>query len=190
MNKLHNDVTHFNEIFKTYKEQFTLFAKSYIRDSAVAEDIYMESMVVYWEKHNTLPSDTNIPAYILTIVKNKSLNYLRHLHIQREAEEMLYSHSQRELDLRISTLEACEPTELFLNDIKKIVMITLDALPQKTREVFMMSRNTDLTNQEIAWKMGISVKGVEFHINKALKVFRVELKDYLSLLALIFPFSI
>jgi len=179
MNKLHNDVTHFNEIFKTYKEQFTLFAKSYIRDSAVAEDIYMESMVVYWEKHNTLPSDTNIPAYILTIVKNKSLNYLRHLHIQREAEEMLYSHSQRELDLRISTLEACEPTELFLN-----------ALPQKTREVFMMSRNTDLTNQEIAWKMGISVKGVEFHINKALKVFRVELKDYLSLLALIFPFSI
>ena len=62
------------------------FANSYVRDPIVAEDIYVESMMQYWEKRTELPTDINVPAYILTSVKNRALNYLRHLGVRTEAE--------------------------------------------------------------------------------------------------------
>ena len=68
---------------------------------AAAEDIYMEAIIQYWEKRKELPADTNIPGYILTTVKNKSLNYLRHQAIRTDVEDQLYDHRQRELNFRI-----------------------------------------------------------------------------------------
>lgn len=65
---------------------------------AAAEDIYMEAIIQYWEKRKELPADTNIPGYILTTVKNKSLNHLRHQTIRTDVEDQLYDHRQRELN--------------------------------------------------------------------------------------------
>lgn len=146
---------------------------------AVAEDIYMEAIIQYWEKRYNLPPDTNIPAYILTSVKNKALNHLRHQSIRIDAEDQLYDHRQRELNFRISSLDSCDPSELFTNEVKKIIQDTLNELPEQTRTIFFESRFENKTNREIAAKLGISIKTVEFHISKALKLFRIRLKDYL-----------
>lgn len=146
---------------------------------AVAEDIYMEAIIQYWEKRYDLSPDTNIPAYILTSVKNKALNHLRHQSIRIDAEDQLYDHRQRELNFRISSLESCDPSELFTNEVKKIIQDTLNELPEQTRTIFFESRFENKTNREIAAELGISIKTVEFHISKALKLFRLRLKDYL-----------
>lgn len=146
---------------------------------AVAEDIYMEAISQYWEKRYDLSSDTNILGYILTSVKNKALNHLRHLNVRTDAEDQLYNHRQRELNFRISSLESCDPTELFTSEVKQIIRDTLDELPKQTRKIFFESRYENKTNREIAAELGISIKTVEFHISKALKLFRSRLKDYL-----------
>lgn len=173
---------HFATLFEEYKEPFTLFANSYIKDIAVAEDIYIEAMMQYWEKRHTLPADTNIPAYILTAVRNKALNHLRHLNVKTEVEEHLFKHTTRELNFRITSLEACDPTELFTEEMEKIIRQTLAELPEQTRLIFFKSRYENKTNREIAEELNVSIKTVEFHITKALKVFRVKLKDYLPVL--------
>ena len=174
------DNTHtFNELFKKHKEPFILFAKSYVRDSMIAEDIYMESIVQYWEKRDSLPHDTNIPAYILTIVKNKALNYLRHQIVEENMLGKLESFSLKEVQMNLSSLEACNPYELFIEDIQKIVDETLSRLSENTKEVFYLSRFSNLTNKEIAQKINISEKGVEYHINRALKALKIALQDYL-----------
>ncbi len=48
------------------------FANTYVRDWDVAEDITTEALIYYWENRNTLSEVSNIPAYILTIIKQKS----------------------------------------------------------------------------------------------------------------------
>ena len=152
---------------------------------AAAEDIYMEAIIQYWEKRKELPADTNIPGYILTTVKNKSLNYLRHQAIRTDVEDQLYDHRQRELNFRISSLESCDPSALFTVEVKEIIRKTLNELPEQTRAIFFKSRYESKTNREIAAELEVSIKTVEFHISKALKLFRSRLKDYLPALLIL-----
>ncbi|GKG72000.1 RNA polymerase sigma-70 factor [Parabacteroides sp. AM58-2XD] len=172
----------FSTLFGQFKEPFILFANSYVRDMAAAEDIYMEAIIQYWEKRKELPADTNIPGYILTTVKNKSLNHLRHQVIRTDVEDQLYDHRQRELNFRISSLESCDPSDLFTVEVKEIIRKTLNELPEQTRAIFFKSRYESKTNREIAAELEVSIKTVEFHISKALKLFRSRLKDYLPVL--------
>lgn len=116
---------------------------------------------------------------MLTIIKNKSLNYLEHEQVRMRAEEAINTHKQRELDLRIATLEACEPESIFNTEIQRIVYKTLEQLPEQSRHIFILSRYHNAPNKKIAEQLGISIKSVEFHITKALKLLRLELKDYL-----------
>lgn len=96
---------------------------------------------------------------------------------------------QRELDIRISTLEACNPEDIFSTEVQQIITDTLALLPEQTRRVFEMSRFENKTNREIAEELQITVKGVEYHITKALKPLRVSLKDYLPLFYFFFFFQ-
>ena len=162
----------FSEFFHENQEKFLSFAYSYIRDRQEAEDILMEAMITLWENRDKWEEDSNLHGLLLTIIKNKALNYLAHLQVRLRAEEEINSHSQRELDLRISTLEACEPDAIFDSEIQHIVQKALKRMPNQ-------SRYQNTPNKKIAEQLGISVKSVEFHITKALKILRTELKDYL-----------
>lgn len=169
----------FSKFFQENQEKFLSFAYSYIRDREEAEDILMESIITLWENRDKWEKDSNPHALLLTIIKNKALNYLAHVQVRLRAEEEINSHKQRELDLRISTLEACEPDTIFNTEIQQIVRKALERMPEQSRQIFMLSRYQNTPNRKIAEQLGVSVKSVEFHITKALKILRVELKDYL-----------
>ena len=187
MEERQTDARLFTTLFERYKEPFTLFAHSYLRDMPSSEDIYEEAMLQYWERRHLLPPSTNIPAYILTSIKNKALNHLRHHNIRMDAEEQMLDHHTRELNFRIASLEACDPQQLFAEEIQKLVREALEKLPEQSRLIFYKSRFEDKTNPQIAEELGIHVKTVEYHITKTLKILRANLKDYLPLLFLIYP---
>lgn len=172
----------FTQLFNKYKEPFTCFALSYIQDREAAEDIFMDAMLYYWERIDTIPQDTNIPGYILTVVKHKCLNYLRHINIKDEAEAQILDMNERIINFRISTLEACNPQELFSKEIQDIIDNTLNNLPELTSSIFAKSRYENKTNAEIAKEMAISIKTVEYHISKVIKKLRMALKDYIVII--------
>ena len=111
-------------------------------------------------------------------IKNRSLNHLQHLEVRMRAEQHIGDMRQKELALRISTLEACDPDKLFCDEIQALVQEAISELPPTSREVFILSRMKNLPNKEIALRLDISVKTVEFHITRSLKQLRVQLKDY------------
>ena len=94
--------------------------------------------------------------------------------------EDIHSHGARMLRTRISTLEACNPEELFSEEARRLVNETLDRLPEKTRAIFIRSRFDGKSYKEIAAEMDVTVKSVEFEVSKAMKILRVALKDYLA----------
>ena len=76
-----NYTNNFNQFFIDYQRRFIHFASTYVHDEAVAEDFVIESIMYYWENKERLPSDINIPAYVLTVLKHKCIDYLRNLYI-------------------------------------------------------------------------------------------------------------
>ncbi|HBG41235.1 MAG TPA: RNA polymerase sigma-70 factor [Porphyromonadaceae bacterium] len=176
----------FNELFDNYYRQFVRFAIGYLKDSTMAEDYVSEAFIAYWENRNTLTADTNPPAYILAIVKNKCINHLQREQMRQRVEKQLSDHSLWALTTRINTLEACNPEMIFSNEVKEIIDRTLSDLPEKTRQIFLLSRNEDLSHKEIAERITLSTKAIEFHISKALAALRISLKDFMILLPFAF----
>lgn len=176
-----SEIKEFNKLFSSYQGIFIRFAKTYIQDEETAEDIVVDSLVYYWENRHSLTSRSNIPAYIMEVVKHKSLNHLRNQRLREDIEQNLWMHMERVRRLKITTLEACDPEELFGSEAQRLIDETLDSLPEKTRTIFIMSRYENKTHKEIAEQLGLSTKSIEFHITKALNVLRKKLKDYLPL---------
>lgn len=182
MNKSENLA--FSNIYTSYYKKSFLFAKSYVHDDWVAEDIASESLIKLWDKLKK-EEITNIELWLLTILKNSALDYLRHEKVKTNALENICGWQQYELSTRIAALEACDPQEIFSEEIKQIVQSTIRELPKQTRYIFTLSRFQHKTNKEIADLTGISVKAVEYHITKALRILRIALKDYLPFLLFI-----
>ena len=108
----------FNEIYTSYYKRAFLFVKSYVHDEAAAEDIASEALIKLWErsKEDDWEEKTMLP-FLLTILKNKSLDYLKHEEVKRTAIEVMTGWRQYELNIRISTLEACNPEEIFSEEV-------------------------------------------------------------------------
>jgi len=172
----------FNEIYTIYYQKCFLFAKSYVHNVDVADEFASEAMVKLWENFNSTNDVLNNQAFLLTVIKNLSLNHLRHEQMKLEVHESILNATQREIDLRISTLESCNPDLLFSEEVRTLFEKTLAKLPEQTRMVFNLSRLEDKSNKAIAELFGISVKGVDYHIAKAIKLLRINLKDYLPVL--------
>lgn len=172
------DLGAFNRLFGEYQQRFIRYAVSYIADADAAEDIVMESFVAAWGKRDALTAGSFAP-YTLTIVRNKCLNYLRAQKVRMRAAENIHSHGARMLRMRIETLQASDPEELFSEEARRLVEKTLASLPERTREAFVRSRFHGQSYKQIADELGTTVKSVEFEVSKAMKRLRTVLKDYL-----------
>lgn len=175
----------FSEIYTNYYKRSFLFVKSYIRDDMMAEDIVSESLIKFWEtsKQETIQHPQSL---LLTILRNNTLNYLKHREVRQKAIDTMSSRMVRDLDYRITTLEACDPQEIFSSEITRIIQETMQSLPEQTRRVFEMSRYESLSVKEIAEELAISPKSIEYHITKSLKALRIALKDYLPVFYFLF----
>jgi len=175
----------FNAVYTKYYRKSFLFVKSYVHDELVSEDIVSESLIKLWERMKSHPVE-HIHSYLFAILKNSSLDYLKHESIARMAFKTLNDHLIREQEIRISVLQACDPDEIFSTEIERIIRETLETLSERSRDIFMLSRFENKSNKEIAEIFNISVKGVDYHIALTLKMLRVSLKDYLPVFVCLF----
>lgn len=159
-----SDEPAFKTLFEVFQEEIFRFLLFKTKDSAVAEDLLQEVFLKLWKVRATLEEDRSIKNYLYTIADNISLNHIRHLKVvaahQHQADTKLFSSA----DNPHFILEEKEWTSR--------LMIAIERLPEKTRVIFLMSRIEDLTYNEIADRLSLSVKTVEGHMVKALKSLR------------------
>ncbi len=167
------DKTNFEQLFRLHFAALCSYAVKFLKDPEQAKEIVHEAFINLWEKRDTIDASKPVKAYLYTSVYNRSLNYIR-------------DHKKfTKLDLNV--VEEQQGAEEF-NDhdnLEKKIQEAIDKLPEKCREVFMMSRFDELKYSEIAEKLNISVKTVEAQMSKALKVLREHLSEFLTILLLI-----
>lgn len=180
-----NNKINFNILYSTYYKKSFLFTKSYVHDDQAAEDIASESLIKLWEFMKN--EDVVYPkVLLLKILKNKFLDYLKHQVIREEALNSINEFGMNDLEIRISSLETCIPDTLLSRELESLINEAIAKLPPQTRKIFEMSRFENKTNREIAETFHITTKGVEYHISNALKVMRMQLKDYLPVFYFLF----
>lgn len=175
----------FGRLFATWRARFERIACRYVRSAAVAEDLVSDSFMSFWENRGRIPADANLQAYILIIVRNKCLDWLRAQSLHTKIEQEVYELRRRVMAADIRSLQAFNPEEIFSEEVAAIVRQSLDRLPELTRDVFIARRFEEMSYKEIAQKYGITVRRVEFELEKAVKQLRVALKDYLPALAIL-----
>ena len=169
----------FKKLYEDYCDRLVTVSRLYVRDRMVAEDIVADSFVRLYRAAGSLPADVKLEAYLMTIVKNQSLNYLKSLQTHQRVEGEMGSHQDRMVQAGTRSLSSLDPQQLFASEIQRLVAGAMDTMPQMTRQVFSASRQSGKTYQEIADELGISNRRVHTEMEKALAALRVALKDYL-----------
>lgn len=176
----------FGSFYNMYYNRFCRYAYYYVNDRETAEDITHDAILYYWENRNRLSPETDVLGYLLLTVKNKCLNYLKHLQVEAEYNKKYQELYEWEVKARIMTLEDEDYGEMFTRDIMKIVARSLAKLPNQTQEIFRKNRFEYKSRKDIAIEMGVSLQKIDYHINKANDHLYKDLKDYLPILLIFF----
>lgn len=171
-----------SRLFLRYQQSFQAMAFKYVRNAAVAEDIVADSFLKVIEQKDELPAVSNIPAYICSIIRNNSLNYLSTKSRQLQIEGEIHSTQQLILQDSIRSLEMCDLNKLFSQEIQTITTASLMKMPALTRKIFRDIRQLDKTYKEVAAENKISTRRVDYELQKAMNILRVALIDFLCLM--------
>ncbi len=162
-----SDKEAFNILFYLYADKILNFAKSFYNDQADAEEVVQEVFLRIWLKRTEITNPKSFNAYIFTISKNFIFNNLRKIFHKKKYQE--YAYKAR------SAGENTTLNDYYFEEMVHAINEFIDQFPPKRREVFLLSRKQGLTNQEIAEKLKISIKAVEYHISHSLKSLRKSL---------------
>jgi len=182
------DSNAFESVFKFWYEPLVHFADEYISDLESARNIVQNIFMKLWEKHALVDPDSNLRAYLYIATRNACLSHLRHLRL----ETVYFEKSRKnyeDLQLNYEALEELKMEQIDFSNLEKLIQDTIDSLPERCREVFLMSRYDELKNKEIAEKLNISVKAVEANITRAMNKLRENTKEYLPELVLFLLFN-
>lgn len=166
----------FDELFRQYSRPLFYYAAKFV-DDEIARDIVQDVFVKLWSDESvTIRQSVN--ALLFTMVRNCCL---QHLEKQKVRNKYLQSTKLilREEELRFYMEEKASLLE---QELENKLNEVLNSLPERCRQIFVMSRFENRKNREIAEELYISVKAVEKQITKALGTIRMEMKDYLPLL--------
>ena len=176
----------FEDVYLSYFSKMKYFAKEYVISEEDAENIVQDVFVELWENKEMLNMHMNLIAYLFTTIKNKCLNHLRHKLVVQETANKLQEEYTISLRMNLDSLETFDNNLFSDQDIEKLISRALDALPEKCRAIFIMSKIEGKKHNEIAQELNISINTVGSQIGIAYKKLRTELQDYLPILLFLF----
>ena len=141
----------FDTYFRKLYLPLGMFALRIIGDADIAEDMVSDSFYKVWQKNLEGSEFKNFKSYMYQTVRNECLSYIRN---KKEIENI-----ENIPDITEESIDTSE------RDAK--IWKAIDELPEKCRQVFLLSKREGLSNEEIAEEMGVSIKTVKNQMTKA-----------------------
>lgn len=152
----------FAEIHRRYFKVLYRSAFNVLNDSEACMDIIQDIFTWFWE-HRSQHQMLSIKGYLLMAIKYQTANYIR----KGKVRENFILTQIEEITINEESLE--------LQELQRIVDSFTDELPDRSRLIFKMSREQNLSNKEIAKQLGITEKTVSGLLARALKKLRSDL---------------
>lgn len=158
MNKQKREI---EETFRCYYKPLCLYAMHYLHDMDLVEDVVQDCFVELWERMNVKQKVSSVKSYLYMMVRNRCLDILK--------KDNQIDHNSLPSDLE-NIIQDEEAEERSM--IEARLWTAIDSLPEKCREVFLLSKRDGLKYKEIGDKLNISVKTVENQVAKAIKTLK------------------
>ena len=155
------------ELFTYYYARLYDFSKSFLKLEQGIDDILQEVFIRIWHKRKNIKDPTTFNSYIFTITRNLLLNELRSRLNHKNLKDELQKLSTAQ---EYSSIEQHDFNELN-NKVDKVI----GELPGRQKEIFILSRSEGLSHKEIANKLQITTKTVEYHISLTIKSLKAKL---------------
>ncbi|MDR2927983.1 MAG: RNA polymerase sigma-70 factor [Cytophagaceae bacterium] len=168
----------YERMFAGFYVSLCSYACSILKDSEEAEDVVQKTFCLLWDRRNDIEIRTSVKSYLYRIVHNECMNRMRRIKI-RSQHDRIYADSKDE------QTNSTEENYLGL-ELDAVIRKAIDTLPPRCREVFVKSRMEQLSYSEIAEAMNISANTVENQMAKALRTLREILKEYMTVVWLLF----
>ena len=162
------------DIFYLYSLSLTRYAFHFVNDEERAKDMVQEVFYKLWRDREHLTVDTSLEAFLYTCVKNECLNFLKHERIR--GKYAWFRKRLRAIEIQQYDYEDPSQENLRMEELQEKIDSILESLPDKSRQIFKMSRFEEKKNKEIAEELDISLKAVEKHITRALKHLKKHLR--------------
>lgn len=172
----------FRFFFEKYYTDLCNFVNIYLNDPITTEDIVQDIYVYFWNKKENIRIETSVKSYLLKASKNKSLNYLRDEKARLVIQNKLAEESETSYEIPVISEDN--------HRLQEIIKKAVESLPEKCREIYILSKEKKLTYNEISNELGISVKTVENQMGNALKKMREFLRPYHDELFILFLIAI
>ena len=164
----------FETIFTKYYSVVKYFALMLLKSEEDAKDITQDVFTKLWTKPELWAEVPNPTPYIYTLTKSTTLNFIKHKKIELAYQEKVIEKSLiEELSQTEDPLNA-----IYYKEVKLIIQLTLDRLPEQRRKIFEMSRFENMSNNEIAEKLNLPLGTVKSRIFFTRQKLQEELKDF------------
>ncbi|MEX0982130.1 MAG: RNA polymerase sigma-70 factor [Bacteroidales bacterium] len=160
----------FEEIFHQFYPGMCSYADSLIKQPNVAEEVVQDVFYNIWKNRADLNIINSWQSYLYRSVFNNSMMYLRKAKRELTLNEQ-WADSQIESDENPSE-------EMDARELDTALLLALQGLPERTREIFNLSRFEGMKYREIANRLSVSVKTVEANMGKALRALRLSLDEF------------
>ena len=162
------DLESFRKYYDSYYEQLCRFLNLYSHDPQIIEDVLQEVFLKLWENRDSVEVE-HVKTYLFHAAKNQILNYLRN-------EQNRHYLLERWFDQQIEDKHNKECFDL--EKFSSVLDMAINCLPEKCKEIFILSRKENLRYKQIAEVKGISIKTVENQMGIALKKIRDFMTSY------------
>lgn len=167
----------FSEIYKTYYPKLFRFACDFIPCHEDAENLLHDAFIELWKNFGHVDTIKNINAYMFRLVRNKCLDYLKHKVHERAYEEQAVIEYRAGMDV----LDSMGDEQLMVGELADVIRNTVDQLPPRCKEIFIMSRVDGLGRNEIAERLELSANTVSVQLGIALRRLREVTDRYLEI---------
>jgi RNA polymerase sigma-70 factor (ECF subfamily) len=177
----------FKELFHRLYPALRFYAARFLHDDDL-DDVIQDAFLELWDKREDIEIGDKIAAFMYRSVYSKSINVLKHKIVENK-------YSENQVELYNKKMEYFHPdnneitNSIENTELKNMIYKEISQLPDKCQEIFRMSYLMDMKNKEIAEILNISLRTVEAHIYKALKLLRNNLSKFRILLILFFSIT-
>ena len=162
----------FELLFRRYYSKLRGFVNKFLHNHEEAEEIVEEIFIKIWENRKSINPNDSLVSYMFKMAQNMSLNTLRKKKTESKTIEVLKAEY-------IDSVYLYGYEDYRFRELENNIVCAIEQISPRSKEVFLLSRMRGLKYNQIADKLNISVKTVETHISKALKILRLQLRDFL-----------
>lgn len=172
-----DNVRAYDQLFERYFGVLYNFSLSYVKNTAVAEELVMDLMFNIWKKRQELQINGEVNSYLFSAMKNVLFNFIRKKELLTTSTEL--SPEQHPVS------EQPADQQLYYKELQEVYQLKLNQLSPQRRKIFKLSREEQMTYPQIAESMNLSVNTIKTQMLVSLKHLRESLKEHIDITMLL-----